>query len=43
MVADTTTGKACYSAKASEVQDAAFAIDGAAADGEVITGSAIPM
>ena len=46
MVLDTTTGKACYAAppKASEVQDAAFAIDGAPpADSQTLTGPAIPM
>lgn len=46
LVMDTTTGKACYAAppKPAEVQDAAFAIDGAApADGQSVSGPAIPM
>jgi hypothetical protein len=46
LVLDTTTGKACYAAppKRSEVQDAAFAIDGAVpADGQTQSGPAIPM
>ncbi len=46
LVLDTTTGKACYAAppKPSQVQDAAFAIDGAApADAETQSGPAIPM
>jgi hypothetical protein len=46
MVLDTTTGKACYAAppKPSEIQDAAFAIQGAAlADGQPLSGPAIPM
>jgi hypothetical protein len=46
LVLDTTSGKACYAAppKRSEVQDAAFAIDGAApADGQQQSGPAIPM
>ena len=46
LVLDTTTGKACYAAppKPSEVQDAAFAIDGAApADGQAQSGPPIPM
>jgi hypothetical protein len=45
MVLDTTTGKACYAAppKPSEVQDAAFAIDGAPADNQPLSGPAIPM
>jgi hypothetical protein len=44
LVLDTTTGKACYAAppKPSEIQDANFAIDGAA-DGQPHTGPAIPM
>jgi hypothetical protein len=50
LVLDTSTGKACYAAppKSPEVQDADFAIDGAAAPGspaqlQTQSGPAIPM
>ena len=46
MVLDTTTGKACYAAppKPSELQDAAFAIEGTTpSDSAATTGPSIPM
>ena len=46
LVLDTTTGKACYAAppRPSEIQDAAFAIDGAPPpDAQTQSGPAIPM